>query len=105
MSARRPWRRDAGGLTLFVRLTPRGGRDRIEGVRLDADGRPTLSARVAAPPAEGAANAALTALLAKALGAPRGAVRIERGAQARVKQVAVEGDPDALEAALARLVG
>ncbi len=50
----------------MVRLTPRGGADRIEGV---VDG--VLRARVAAPAVDGAANQALLRLLADALVVPR----------------------------------
>jgi uncharacterized protein YggU (UPF0235/DUF167 family) len=70
-----------------VRLTPRGGREAVDGVGEDG----LLRCRVAAPPLEGAANAALVRLLASELGVSRGAVAIVGGASARVKQVAVEG--------------
>ena len=53
---------------LAVRLTPRGGRDAIDGWATGADGRPYLKVRVSAPPVEGEANAALTVLLAKTFG-------------------------------------
>jgi uncharacterized protein YggU (UPF0235/DUF167 family) len=63
-------------MRLAVRLTPRGGRDAVDGWATGADGRPFLKARVAAPPVEGEANAALTALLAKVLGVSKSSVRI-----------------------------
>ena len=72
-------------------MTPRGGRDAIEGWMRDAAGRPVLKVRVAAPAAEGAANAAVLALLAKALGAPRSRLAILRGETARVKQIEIDG--------------
>jgi hypothetical protein len=78
-------------LSLTVRLTPRGGRDAVEGWARDADGRPYLKARVAAPPVEGAANAALQTLIAKTLGRPRGAVRIVGGEHGRMKQLEIDG--------------
>jgi uncharacterized protein len=82
----------SGGVRIAVRLTPRGGRDRVDGV---ADG--VLKVRVAAPPVDGAANKALTGLLAAELGVPRGAVRIVSGETARTKVVEVEGvDPAAV---------
>lgn len=76
---------------MAVRLSPRGGRDAIEGWALDEAGRPFLKVRVSAPPVDGAANAALEALLAKALGLPRSAVSVARGQTARIKQVEIEG--------------
>ena len=76
---------------LTVRLTPRGGADRIEGWGADAAGRPLLKVRVSAPPVEGEANAALEKLIAKALGLPRSAVNVATGQTARVKFLAIEG--------------
>ncbi len=101
--APRPWTRRPGGLTVTARLTPRGGRDRVDGVSQDADGRPALALRVSAPPADGAANAALIALVSKALRLPKRAVRIVRGETARLKTLEIDGDPAELEAALERL--
>ncbi len=86
-------------MRLAVRLTPRGGRDAVEGWAAGADGRPFLKARVAAPPVEGEANAALTALLAKRLGVGRSAVRIAAGETGRLKQIDVEGVDEAAVAA------
>jgi uncharacterized protein len=68
-----------------VRLTPRGGADRIDGVR---DG--ALLVRVAAAPVEGAANDALVVLLARELAVPRSRIRIARGTNSRRKLLEVE---------------
>lgn len=76
---------------LAVRLTPRGGRDAVEGWTQDQSGRPLLKARVAAAPVEGGANAALIRLIAKVLGVPPSAVRIASGEGARTKILAIEG--------------
>jgi len=85
---------------LAVRLTPRGGRDSVEGWARDDAGRVYLKARVAAPPVDGQANAALVRLIAKALGAPASAVRIASGETARMKQLEIDGvDAAALAAA------
>ena len=82
---------------LAVRLTPRGGRDRIDGWAVDEAGRRVLKVRVAAPPVEGEANAALVRLIAKALGQPKSAVRIVSGDTARIKQLEIDGvDAEAL---------
>jgi hypothetical protein len=83
-------------------LTPRGGRDAVEGWARDPEGRPYLKARVAAPAVQGAANAALETLLAKTLDRPKRAVRIVGGSRARLKHVEIEG---ADEADLARVFG
>lgn len=88
---------------IAVRLTPRGGRDRIDGWDKDGEGRPYLKARVSAPPADGEANAALVILLAKALGVPRSAVTIASGQTARLKQIEIEGLET--DEALSRLAG
>jgi hypothetical protein len=82
-------------LRLTVRVTPRGGRDAVEGWMADAAGRPLLRVRVAAAAADGAANAAVVALIAKALGRPKSAVRIAAGQTARVKQLEIDGVDDA----------
>jgi uncharacterized protein YggU (UPF0235/DUF167 family) len=78
-------------MRLPVRVTPKGGRDGADGWALDAEGRPYLKVRVSAVAAEGAANAALIAFLAKSLKRPKSALRIVSGETARVKMVEVEG--------------
>ncbi len=91
-----------GGVLLRVRLTPKGGRDAVDGADRDGRGRPRLRVRVAAPPADGEANAALVGLIAKALGVPKSAVEIRGGAASRDKTLFVAGD--GLEARLAALL-
>ena len=86
-----------------VRLTPRGGRDAIEGIESRADGRVVLKARVRAAPFEGEANDALCRLLARALDVPPRDVTIAAGATARIKRVLVKGQADAIVAALRRV--
>lgn len=65
-----------------------------------ADGREVLKVRVRAAPSDGEANAALVALIAKALGLPRARVSIVAGATARLKRIRIAGDAAALAAAL-----
>ncbi len=99
-----PWQLTPGGVLVDVRLTPRGGRDAIEGVARRADGRVVLKARVCAAPSAGEANAALCRLLAAAVGvAPRQATLVA-GATAREKRVRIAGDGASLAAALALLI-
>jgi uncharacterized protein YggU (UPF0235/DUF167 family) len=78
-------------IRLAVRLTPRGGRDATEGWARDEKGQPYLKARVAAPPVDGAANAALEKLIARALKVSRGSVRIVSGDQSRLKVLEIDG--------------
>lgn len=85
------FRETKAGVVLRVRLTPAGGADRVDGVAVDSAGEPHIKARVRAAPEDGKANAALEAMLAKALGVSKSAVRVERGATARIKSVAVDG--------------
>ena len=88
-------------MRLTVRVTPRGGRDAVEGWTQDEAGRPVLKVRVSAAAADGQANAAVIAVLAKALGRPKSALRILRGETSRTKQIEVEGlEPAALAAAV-----
>ncbi len=75
------------GVRLRVRLTPRAGRDAVDGTR---DG--ILLARVTAPPVDGAANDALVRLVARELDVPRGAVRIVTGAGARLKTIEIDAE-------------
>ena len=77
-------RRAGDRIVLSVRVTPRASANAIAGEREGA-----LLVRVTAAPVEGAANAAVVALLAKALGVAPSSVRIERGATARTKTVSV----------------
>ena len=79
-------------MRLVVRVTPRAVRDAVEGWGAGAAGRPLLRLRVAAPPADGAANAAAARLLAKALGLPGSAVRLAAGGSARIKTFEIDAD-------------
>ncbi len=87
------WSPVSGGITLRVRVTPRGGRDAVQGVGTEADGQPHVKLRVAAAPVDGDANEAVERLLAKWLGVPRTRVEVVSGQTIRLKTVAVEGDP------------
>ncbi len=94
----------ADGIVVTVRLTPRGGRDALNGVAIDAAGRAMLRARVSAPPEAGAANAALLALLADAFGIAKRTLTLASGATQRVKRVHIAGDPAALTARIGKLL-
>jgi uncharacterized protein (TIGR00251 family) len=103
MPARRPWRVAPPGLTLAVRVTPKGGRDAIDGIADLADGSCVLKVRVRAAASDGEANAALVRVLAAALGVPVRAVSLVAGGRGRVKRLQVGGAGAALAAALERI--
>ena len=100
-----PWRIRPGGLELCVRVTPRGGRDAVDGVEVLSDGRPVLKVRVRAAPADGAANEGVRRLLAGLLGLPASAVSLESGAMARMKTFSIAGVAEPLAATLAAMTG
>jgi uncharacterized protein (TIGR00251 family) len=92
-----------GGLSVSVRLTPKGGRDAIEGVEHLADGRAVLKVRVRAAPTEGEANAALIRMVAKSLDVAQRQVTLAAGAAARIKRLMIAGDCVKLAAALEKI--
>jgi uncharacterized protein (TIGR00251 family) len=98
-----PWRYSTDGISVALRVTPRGGRDDIDGLERLADGRTVVKVRVCAIADGGEANRAVTELLAKALGVPKAKVRILSGTTSRLKQIAVDGDPVRLGEALREL--
>ena len=85
-----------------VRLTPKCGRDAIDGWSDHLNER-VLKARVTAPPEDGKANAALIALLARTLGIAKSNIRIAGGATSRLKSLEIEGDARDIAARLATL--
>ena len=91
-SAGEPFAAHVQGATLAVRLTPKSSRDAVEGIEPGADGRTHVKARVRALPSEGAANDALTRLVAKWIRVPRRDVSILSGVASRSKIVLVRGD-------------
>ena len=66
-----PWRYSTEGISVALRVTPRGGRDDIDGIETLANGRSVVKVRVRAIAEGGEANRAVTELLAKALGVPK----------------------------------
>ena len=98
-----PWRYANDGISVALRVTPRGGRDDIDGVETLANGRAVVKVRVRAIAEGGGANRAVTELLAKRLGVSSRCVRVLSGTTSRLKQVAVDGDPRQLGEALQRL--
>jgi uncharacterized protein (TIGR00251 family) len=97
------WSVAPDGVTIMIRLTPKGGRDSIDGIETLADGRAVLKARVRAIAGDGEANAALGRVIAKWLGVPPRNVAIVGGATSRIKRVKILGDAAALSAALEKI--
>ena len=103
MAHARPWTMAADGIVVAVRLTPKGGRDAIDGIEQLADGKCVLKARVRAAASEGEANDALLRLIAKAADVAPRQVSLIAGATARIKRLSIEGDAAALARAMEKL--
>ena len=93
------------GLLLHLRVTPNAGRDAIDGPEIRDDGSTVLRLRVAAVPDKGRANAAVIALLSKALGYPKSAFELVSGDTSRFKSLRITGAADDLVARLTGLGG
>lgn len=98
-----PWRYSTEGISVALRVTPRGGSDGIDGVETLANGRNVVKVRVRAIAEGGEANRAVTELFARALGVPKRSVRVLSGITSRLKQIAVDGDPTKLGEVLRKL--
>lgn len=94
------WRQTGDGIEIAVRVTPRASRDAFA-----AGTAEHFAARLAAPPVEGAANAALVPLVAATFGVAKRAVTLIAGDTARLKRLRVEGAPAALAEIAQRLYG
>jgi uncharacterized protein (TIGR00251 family) len=97
------WRAVPGGIRLRLKVQPKARRDAVAGFAPDPDGQ-VLKVSVGAPPEDGKANAAVIALLAKALGVAKSAISVVSGATDRRKVVEIRGEPDDLRAALDALL-
>jgi len=100
-----PWTVTVDGLLLTVRLTPKGGREALDGIETLADGREVLKARVRALPEDGEANAVLVKLIAEAVGISGSRVTLQSGHTARLKVLKLEGDGSVLGNIIANLTG
>ena len=75
-----------GGVRFAVKVVPGASRDRVVGPLGEA-----LKVAVSKPPEDGAANAAVVALLAQVLGVAAAQVKITRGHGSPRKQIYVGG--------------
>jgi hypothetical protein len=96
------WRYSREGVSVAVRVTPRGGRDDVDALETLANGHTVIKVRVRAVAEGGEANRAVTELLAKALGVRKAQILILSGTTSRLKQIAIDGA--ALADALRKLI-
>ncbi|MBY5332572.1 DUF167 domain-containing protein [Rhizobium leguminosarum] len=101
----RPWSLFDDHLRLAVRLTPNGGRDALDGIEADGEGKAFLKARVTSVPEKGKANKALILLIAKSLRIPKSSVSLVSGETARKKILRIDGDPEDLLKKLEMFLG
>lgn len=87
-----PYSITGSGLRVFIRLTPKGSRDKIDGLAAEADGGVVLKASVTAVPEDGKANAALIKMLAKEWRVAKSDFEIVAGATDRRKTLLISGD-------------
>ena len=87
-----PYSVTARGLRVVIRLTPKGSRDKIDGMAAEADGGMVLKASVTAVPEDGKANAALIRMLAKEWRVAKSDFEIVAGATDRRKTLLISGD-------------
>ena len=82
-----PWlRQTAAGVELRLFVQPRAGRDQLVGDQGDE-----LKVRLAAPPVDGAANAACCAFFAKLCKLPKSCVTLVAGESSRHKRLLLDG--------------
>ena len=92
-----PWlREEAGALVLTLHIQPGASTSEVAGLHGEA-----LKIRLAAPPVDGKANAALIEFLARRLDIPRARIELISGPSSRHKRLRVHGVmPPAVIAAL-----
>ena len=87
---------------IAIRVTPRSARPGIGEWKHDPEGRAYLEVRVAAAPADGAANDEVIKLLAKALDLPKSGLKIVSGHTARLKRIELPLDEAEVRARISR---
>lgn len=100
-----PARAVADGVLIDLRIAPGASRTQAAGLEIDAAGTIRLKLRIASPPVDGAANAAVLKFLAKAIGRPKRDVALTQGHKNRSKTVMVKGAPGEILARLQTIIG
>lgn len=98
-----PWQEKNNHVLLRVRVTPRGGKDAVEGKEQLADGSQVLKVRTRMAPQDGEATDSVRRILAKALEISHSYIHLESGATSRVKLFLVEQHLEVLEGKLKNL--
>ena len=80
------------GVRVFLRVTPKASRDKIDGLADEADGGRVLKVAVTAVPEDGKANDAVIKLLSKAWRVPRSHIQVIAGQTSRSKTLLIDGD-------------
>lgn len=93
------------GVIVAIRVTPKAGRQKIEGMTADASGRPAIKIAVTAAPENGKANKAVIALSSRAWNIPKGTISIQSGETHRNKILRIAGDTAALKRKIEETVG
>ena len=66
-------------MLISLHITPKASKSQITGWASDAEGRPVLKIKVAAPPEDGKANVELLRFLSKEWGIPKTALELVSG--------------------------
>lgn len=99
-----PFKPDARGGSLYLRVTPKSARPGIAGLFEGVDGKVSLQIKVTAQPEKGKANEAVIDFLAETLRLPRKAFTLTAGETSRLKTVHIAGNPTAIEQTLSQLI-
>ncbi|WP_114392236.1 DUF167 family protein [Oleisolibacter albus] len=90
----------AGGVKVYLRVTPKASRTAVQGLADGADGRRVVKVAVTAVPEDGKANAAVIGLLAKQWRVAKSSIDVAAGGADRSKVLFVGGEPQDLAARL-----
>lgn len=102
--APRPYMIEDAGVRLRMRVTPKSSKDQIDGIYEAGDGSLALKVRVRAQPEKGKANAAVVAVIAKALGCAKSDVSVTAGSKDRTKTLFINGETSRLTRAIDALI-
>jgi uncharacterized protein len=77
---------------LSLHITPKSAKSEILGWVADAEGKPVLKVKIAAPPEDGKANDELIRFLAKSWNIPKSTITLAAGAASRHKKLEIHAD-------------